>query len=131
MRQPVLIKWSLVICSIFVLASMAAAQKQCIAFSSDNSQTSHFSQSALQTAVTQSGEFDFYPNEHGGCWAVHEISSAVTGTKSYAISWVVVDPHNGFITHGLDLGPENVFSRAMNTAAAAAIKDIRAKTGPS
>jgi hypothetical protein len=123
-------KAAIVLCGFAWFVSLAAAEKQCVAFSSDNSPSSQFSQSALQRAIGQSADIDFYPTEHGGCWAVHEISSAVTGTKSYAISWVVVDPHNGFIAHGLDLGPQNAFDRAMGAAAAAAVKDIRAKAGP-
>lgn len=121
-------KTASVLCTILLLLSLAVAQKPCVSFSSNNSPTSHFSQNALQSAVTQSGSFDFFAIDHPGCWSVHEISSALTGTPGYAIAWVVVDGHNGFLGHGLNIGQREEFDKAMQAAAAAAIKDMQTQT---
>jgi hypothetical protein len=130
-----------ILCVAFCLSSMAAAQtasapvqnapatKPCLAFASDNSSIAHFSRDALQAAVTPSGDLDFYPSEHPGCWKVHEISATLgTTPQGYAISWVVTDLHDLYVAHGLNLGQQDAFTKAMQAAAAAARKDIGTQT---
>jgi hypothetical protein len=102
-----------------------SAQRKCVAFASENSATAHFSLDALQAAITQGGDLDFYPTQHGGCWTVHEISASLgTTPPGYAISWVVTDLHDLYVAHGLNLGQQDAFTKAMQAAAAAARKDI-------
>lgn len=116
----------ILLCSLLSLCTGALAQRQCVAFSPENSSTSHFSQNALQSALTQSGDVDFFSSEHAGCWTVHEISSSVsTSPQVYAISWVVTDVHDLYVGHGLNIGQQAEFTKAMQAAAAAAIQDIR------
>ncbi len=114
------------------LSSMAMAQaagaappKPCVAFAPETSSTAHFSQNALQSAITQGGDLDFYAGQHGGCWTVHEISATLgTTPQGYAISWVVTDLHDLYVAHGLNIGQQEEFTKAMQAAAAAARKDI-------
>jgi hypothetical protein len=128
------------ICAAVGIASLAAAQKPstegqnapiqkpCVAFASENSSTAHFSQNALQAAVTPGGDLDFYATEHPGCWTVHEISATLgTTPQGYAISWVVTDLHDLYVAHGLNLGQQDEFTKAMQSAAAAARKDMTAQ----
>jgi hypothetical protein len=117
-----------------LLGSMAAAQeataptptqKPCIALASENSGTAHFSRDALQAAIPQGGDLDFYPAQHAGCWTVHEISASLgTTPPGYAISWVVTDLHDLYVAHGLNLGQQDAFTKAMQAASSAARKDI-------
>lgn len=100
-------------------------QRRCVAFAPEDSSTAHFSQNALQAAIAQGGDLDFYPSQHGGCWTVHEISASLgTTPQGYAISWVVTDLHDLYVAHGLNLGQQDAFTKAMQAAAAAARKDI-------
>ena len=121
-------------CVAFCLSSIAVAQnpsapppvqKPCLSFASENSSTAHFSRDTLQTAIAPGSDVDFYPAEHPGCWTVHEISATLgTTPQGYAISWVVTDLHDLYVAHGLNLGQQDAFSKAMQSAAAAARKDI-------
>jgi len=106
----------------------APVQRPCVAFASENSSTAHFSQNALESAITQGGDLDFFPTQHGGCWTVHEISASLgTTPQGCAISWVVTDPHDLYVAHGLHIGQQEEFTKAMLSAAAAARKDINAQ----
>ena len=103
-------------------------QKPCIAFAAENSATAHLSRDALQAALTQGSEVDFYPTQHSGCWTVHEISASLgTTPQGYAISWIVTDLHDLYVAHGLNIGQQEEFTKAMQSAEAAALKDIRAQ----
>ncbi len=130
-----IIKPAIMLCVALLLGSMAAAQeatqtptptqKPCIALASENSATAHFSRDALQAAILQGGDLDFYPTQHAGCWTVHEISASLgTTPPGFAISWVVTDLHDLYVAHGLNLGQQDAFTKAMQAAAAAARKDI-------
>ena len=134
-----IVKLAVIIAFSFAVSSIAASQdattqtqpvqRKCVAFASENSSTAHFSQNALQAAVTQGGDLDFYPTEHPGCWTVHEISASLgTTPQGYAISWVVTDLHDLYVGHGLNLGQQDAFTKAMQAAAAAARKDISTQT---
>lgn len=126
------LKRIVVVCAAVGLSSIALAQtaaapaqRPCVAFASENSSTAHFSQNALQSAITQGGDLDFFPTQHGGCWTVHEISATLgTTPQGYAISWVVTDLHDLYVAHGLNVGQQEEFTKAMQSAADAARKDI-------
>jgi hypothetical protein len=131
------LRLAIFVCAVACITSLAAAQnpgtvaqnppmqKPCVAFASENSSTAHFSQNALQAAVTPGGDLDFYTTEHPGCWTVHEISATLgTTPQGYAISWVVTDLHDLYVAHGLNLGQQDAFTKAMQAAASAARKDI-------
>jgi hypothetical protein len=80
--------------------------------------------------VKTSGDFDFYPSRHEGCWNVHVLSLPLTTEKGksmgYAISETVTDPHSVEVGHALTFGPDqNIFWKAMQKAAADAIRNIR------
>ena len=68
---------------IMFLAQTLAAQnpppaKPCIAFSPESSSpTNELAKQPLQSAVTLSGDFDFYDARHDGCWNVHVIALPV------------------------------------------------------
>ncbi len=132
-----ILKPAIFVCAVACITSLASAQdpstavqnapiqKPCVAFASENSSTAHFSQNALQAAVAPGGDLDFYATEHPGCWTVHEISATLgTTPQGYAISWVVTDLHDLYVAHGLNLGQQDAFTKAMQAAAAAARKDI-------
>ena len=130
-------KWTLV---VFLAIATAAAQnvsakKPCIAFSPEStSPANELAKEPLGTAVMQSGDFDFYPSRHEGCWSVHIISLPVSNAKGkhlgYAISHTVTDPQNIEVGHALTFGPDqDIFLRAMRKAAADAIRNIRLARG--
>src|SRR5215831_14083584 len=130
-------KWTLV---VFLAIATAAAQnvsakKPCIAFSPEStSPANELAKEPLGTAVMQSGDFDFYPSRHEGCWSVHIISLPVSNAKGkhlgYAISHTVTDPRNIEVGHALTFGPDqDIFLRAMRKAAADAIRNIRLARG--
>ena len=127
---------------VFLAIAGAAAQtvstkKPCIALSPESTAPANeLAKGPLQTAVMQSGDFDFYPSRHEGCWSVHVISLPVSNTNGkhlgYAISHTVTDPQNIEIGHALTFGPDqDIFSRAMRKAAADAIRNIRYARGAS
>lgn len=126
LRPAVMVCLALIASSVAIAQTASAPpQKPCVAFASENSSTAHFSQNALQAAVSQGGDLDFYTTQHGGCWTVHEISATLgTTPQGYAISWVVTDLHDLYVAHGLNLGQQEEFTKAMQSAAAAARKDI-------
>ncbi len=85
---------------------------------------------ALEAPVTLSGDYDFYPAPHDGCWTVHVVAmsmpSRIGGSLGYAVSYSVTNPHGVMRLLGLQVGPDqDVFDRAMRAAAVAAVKDIR------
>jgi hypothetical protein len=125
--------WTL---TVFVAIAGAAAQnvstkKPCIAFSPEsNSPANELAKEPLDTAVMQSGDFDFYSSRHEGCWNVHVISLPVRNANGkhlgYAISHTITDPQNVEVGHALTFGPDqDIFLRAMRKAAADAIRNIR------
>jgi hypothetical protein len=111
--------------------------KPCIAFSPQSiSSTNTFAKDPLKAAVMLSGDFDFYPIDHDGCWTVHVLSLPISSAKGknmgYAISHTVTDPQGVEIGHGLTFGPDrDIFGQAMRKATADAIRDIRlARSAP-
>jgi hypothetical protein len=134
-------KWIWTLIVFLAIAGAAAAQnvkkKPCIAFSPEStSPANELAKEPLETAVMRSGDFDFYPNRHEGCWCVHVISLPVSNAKGkhlgYAISHTVTDPQNIEVGHALAFGPDqDIFLRAMRKAAADAIRSIRLARGVS
>ncbi len=131
------LSWILVV----ILTTLGAAaqnentKRPCIAFSPEStSPANELAKEPLETAVMQSGDFEFYPNRHDGCWVVHVISLPVTNAKGknlgYAISETVTVPENIEVGHALTFGPDqDIFVRAMRKAAADAIRNIRLARG--
>lgn len=115
------------------IAQNAAAGKPCIAFSSNSDSASNanlLAKEALSTAVTLSGDFQFYESPHQGCWTVHVISLPMSNEArmpiGYAVSYTVTDPNEIELDHVLLVAPDNsVFERAMRQAAVSAIKSVR------
>ena len=107
------------------------SDKPCIAFSPESaSPTNAFAKDSLEAAVTLSGDFNFYPTSHEGCWNVHVLSLAVTNAKGkrmgYAVSHTVTGPQGTEVGHALTFGPnQDIFVPAMRKAAADAIRNIR------
>jgi hypothetical protein len=84
----------------------------------------------LATAVTLSGDFEFYASPHPGCWTVNVIALELSmegGSRSgYAVAYTVTNPHEVEVGFALQVGPDrDVLERAMRAAAASAIQDIR------
>jgi len=53
----------------------APMESLCIAFSQESSSSTNASaKDPLEAAVMMSGDFDFYPSRHDGCWTVHVLS---------------------------------------------------------
>jgi len=108
-----------------------ARDRPCIAFSPEStSPTNTLAKDPLEAAVMTSGDFDFYPSHHDGCWNVHVISLPVMSAKGkrigYAVSHTVVDPQSVEVGHSLTFGPDrDIFLQAMRKAAAEAIRNIR------
>lgn len=122
----------LLIVDVAVAQNGTPAGKTCIAFSSDSdsSGTNIFARDPLATAVTLSGDFEFYASDHYTCWTVHVLSIPVYREGEmqigYAVSYTVTDPRSIQVGHGLLFGPDrDTFERAMRNAAADAIKNIR------
>src|SRR5215468_8286614 len=64
------------------VTQIEASGKPCIAFSPESdSPTNMLARDPLQSAVMLSGDFDFYPDRHAGCWSVHVISLPVKSAK--------------------------------------------------
>lgn len=107
------------------------AEKPCIAFSPESSSTTNtYAKEPLQAAVGLSGDFDFYPTHHDGCWNVHVLSLPINSGKGksmgYAVSHTVTDPQSVEVGHALTFGPDrDIFVQAMRKAAADAIRNIR------
>lgn len=121
---------------VFLLSQVAIAQstmaeKPCIAFSPQStSSTNAFAKDPLQSAVMASGDLDFYPSQHDGCWVVHVLSLPINSAKGknlgYVVSQTVTDPQGLEVGHALTFGPDrDIFVPAMNKAAADAIRNIR------
>jgi hypothetical protein len=106
-------------------------EKPCIAFSQEStSSTNASAKDPLEAAVMTSGDFDFYPSRHDGCWTVHVLSLPINNAKGkamgYAISHTVTDPGSVEVGHALTFGPgREIFVQAMNRAVADAIRSIR------
>jgi len=114
-----------------IVAQDAATEKPCIAFSPEStSPTNAFAKGPLENAVTPSGDLEFFPTHHDGCWNVHVLSVPVSNAKGkqmgYAVSYTVTDPQRVEVGHGLNCGPDqNIFLHAMDKAAADATRSIR------
>src|ERR1700691_2757232 len=113
-------------------AQNATSGKPCIAFSpgDESAGTDGLAKDPLATAVTLSGDFEFYASSHAACGTVEVLSLPVQLENGvpigYAISYTVTDPKSIQIYHGLQCGPDrNAFEQAMRKAAAEAVKDIR------
>jgi hypothetical protein len=113
------------------------AEKPCVAFISESSNSANDepAKEPLRTAVTLSGDFDFYANAHGSCWRVRVIGMSIEekngGTVlGYVVAWVVTDPSGMFVDHGLSTSPTDRtgFDSAMRAAAASTVQDIRFRT---
>ena len=129
-----LTKISLLVLSLSVLSAIALTQtskKPCIAFAPESdSPTNTFARDPLHSAVTLSGDFDFYEGRHDGCWNVHVISLPVKSAKGkpigYAVSHTITDPRDVEVGHALTFGPDrDIFLQAMRRATADAIRNIR------
>jgi len=115
----------------FAFAGQAQTEKPCIALSPEStSPTNDLAKSPLEAAVMTSGDFEFFPSRHDGCWNVHVISLPVANAKGkiigYALSHTVTDPQNVEVGHALTFGPgQEIFMQAMRKATADAIRNIR------
>jgi len=100
----------LLIVDTAVAQSVTPAGKPCIAFSpgSDPSGSDMLAKDPLATAVTLSGDFEFYASDHDTCWTVHVLSMPVHLEGGipigYAVSYTVTDPHMLQIGHALQFG---------------------------
>ena len=109
----------------------AISEKPCISFVPESQSASNvYAKEPLQAAVMLSGDFDFYPDAHEGCWSVRVISLPVVSAKGkrvgYAISHTVTDPKGMEVGHALTFGPDStIFVQAMRKAVADAIRNIR------
>lgn len=114
-----------------VAAQTAGADKPCISFAPEStSATNVYAKEPLHAAVMLSGDFEFYPSGHEGCWDVHVLSLPVITGKNrrigYAISHTITDPKGMEVGHALTFGPDpDIFVQAMHKAAADAIRNIR------
>lgn len=127
---------------VFFLMTAAAlpqnltTKKPCVAFSPQStSSTNAFAKEPLQAAVLLSGDLDFYPSAHDGCWTVHVLSLPISSARSkqmgYAISHTVTDPEGVEVGHALTFGPDrDIFAQAMRKAAADAIRNMRLALSP-
>jgi hypothetical protein len=76
-----------------VLLVVVAAEPQnapmeslCIALSQESSSSTNASaKDPLEAAVMTSGDFDFYPSRHDGCWTVHVLSLPTNNAKGKAM----------------------------------------------
>jgi len=110
--------------------SSTEATHECISFVSEDEPVNNLARAPLDAAVTLSGDYDFYPTSHTGCWEVNVVamstSSGSGACSGYAVAWAVTDPYGAMWGHGLNAGPDkDTFDRAMRAAAVDAIKDIR------
>jgi hypothetical protein len=118
---------------VFLLTKLAVCQApahECIAFSPSDSSSSMLAKDPLSTAVTLSGDFDFYPSSHLGCWEVNVIALEATTQDGlrvgYAVSYTITNPSGVELDFALRFGPDQaVIERAMRDAAADTIKHIR------
>lgn len=114
-----------------VVSQNTPAERPCIAFSKESASTTNESaKHPLEAAVLMSGDFEFYPSRHDGCWTVHVLSLPINNAKGktigYAVSHTVTDPESVEVGHALTFGPgREIFVQAMNKAAADAIRNIR------
>ena len=114
-----------------VAAQTAVPEKPCVSFVPEStSPTNMYAREPLQAAVMLSGDLEFYPSGHEGCWYVHVLSlPVISGTSKrigYAISHTVTDPKGVEVGHALTFGPDpDIFVQAMHKAAADAIRNIR------
>ena len=115
-----------------VVTAQAEKEKPCIAFvaADDNDPYVQRARDPLRTAVTFSGDLDFYPAYKASCWRVHVIAAAIkheNGSHSgFVVCYIITDPAQIFVDQGLHIGRnEEVFEDAMRKAAAKTIKHIR------
>jgi hypothetical protein len=113
-----------------VIASMpTAAEKPCIALDdkSPDAVTTNLTYHALiETAVTSSGDVDFFSTPHKGCWTIKVLAiKSEPPQRGYTLSWVGLDPHGNFLYHGVTTGAEEIFEQTMRSAAASTITRIR------
>ena len=76
-----------------------------------------------------SGDFDFYPSRHDGCWTLHVLSLPINNAKGRP--WGMPfrtpsHPESVEVGHALTFGPaREIFVEAMNKVVADAIRSIR------
>ena len=109
-----------------VLASLCtAAEKPCIALDdqSPDAETTDLTRRALVgTAVTSSGDVDFFSTPHDGCWTIKVLAIKFEPPRrGYVLSWVGLDPHSNFLYHGVTTGAEDIFEQTIRSAAASTI----------
>jgi hypothetical protein len=95
-----------------VIASMpTAAEKPCIALDdkSPDAVTTNLTYHALiETAVTSSGDLDFFSTPHKGCWTIKVLAIKFEPPqRGYTLSWVGLDPHGNFLYHGVTTGAKS------------------------
>ena len=119
-----------------VLASMpAAAEKPCIVLddkSPDPVTTKLTYHAFVETAVTSSGDVDFFSTPHKGCWTIKVLAIKFEPpARGYMLSWVGLDPHGNFLYHGVTTGAEDIFEQTMRSAASTIKRISRAGTSKS
>ena len=112
-----------------LLASMSsAAEKPCISLDdkSPDVATKDLTHRALiETAVTSSGDVDFFSNPRNGCWTIKVLAIKFEPPlRGYALSWVGLDPRGNFLYHGVTTGAEDIFEQTIRSAAASTIARI-------
>ena len=122
------------IACIFITSMAKAAEKPCIALDdkSPDTVTTHLTYHALiETAVTLSGDVDFFSIPHKGCWTIKVLAMKFEPPlRGYTLSWVGLDPHANFLYHGVTTGADDIFEQTMQ-AAASTITRIRHASGTS
>ncbi len=119
-----------------LIASIAnAAEKPCIALDdkSPDSVTTHLTHHALvETAITSSGEVDFFSTPHKGCWTIKVLAIRFDPPlRGYALSWVGLDPQGNFLYHGVTTGAEDIFEQTIRSSAASTLARIHHASGTS
>jgi hypothetical protein len=130
--------WLLLLLLAPNLALCQDATRECIAFepihsgfsAGSGADVADSARAPLATAVTLSGDFEFYTSAHSGCWTVHVIALELRtegGSRAgFAVAYTVTNPHEVDAEFALQSGPDQaVFERTMRAAAASAIQDIR------
>jgi len=126
-----------IVVRLFLFSSLAHGQnmpqRPCIELIANSSQVELESiKTSLSTAVTLSGDFDFFPQKRSdrSCWSVHILSMWLTtvggSQRGFVVSFATTDPDSKLVGHGIDVGPDNgIIDRSMRSVVASAVEDIK------
>ena len=112
----------------------SATEKPCIALddkSPDPITTDLAHHALVETAVTSTGDVDFFSSPHNGCWTVKVLAIKFEPPMhGYALSWVGLDPHGNFLYHGVTTGTEDIFEETIRSATASTLTRIHRASNP-